>query len=192
MRFGTRESVFVLLLLAMPVAAYFFVFRPRNTQIAEVTTEIHKKQAKLEQLRKASKNIVDLGDEIEKLSETIELFEQKLPAQREVEVILKQVWELAAKHRLTPKSVRTDKPVTAAANFAAEQPIKMTIHGDFDGFYSFLLDLEKLRRITQMPQMKLEKIKADTEGQMEANVVLSIYFDPDGKADEEEPERGRL
>ncbi len=180
MRFGVREFIFVTLLLAMPIAAYFFVFRPRNIQIAEARAEISDKQAKLERLRAATKNIADLGQEIDKLAETIELFEQKLPAEREVEVILKQVWELAAAHRLTPKSVRTDKPVTAA--HFAELPIMMTINGNFDGFYSFMLDLEKLRRITRMPQMKIEKVTKDQEGQMEARVVLSIYFDPQSKA----------
>ena len=35
MQFGPREAVFILLLLAMPVAAYFFVFQPRATQVAE-------------------------------------------------------------------------------------------------------------------------------------------------------------
>jgi len=180
MKFGTRESIFILLLLAMPVAAYFFVFRPRNIQHTEVMQEIHQKQVKLEQLKVATRNITDLGKEIDKLSETIDLFQQKLPAEREVEVMLKQIWELAAKHRLVPKSIRTDKPVTAAQY--AELPINMTIVGNFDGFYSFLLDLEKLRRITRMPQMSLEKIRKNKEGQMEARVVLSIYFDPQSKS----------
>ena len=181
MRIGLRELIFILLLLAMPVAAYFFVFKPRNEQMIQVQSEIHRKRAKLDQLNAALRNVDDLGQEIDRLSKTVALFEEKLPAQREVEVILKQVWELAAKHQLTPKSVRTDKPVTAA-NFA-EQPIRMNINGDFDGFYSFLLDLEKLNRITQMKQMRLEKITSADEGHMEARVVLSIYFDPKDKDD---------
>ena len=163
----------------MPVAAYLLVFRPRNIQIEEARVEIKQKQEKLQRLQAATKNIADLGQEIQKLSETIELFEQKLPAQREVEVILKQVWELAAEHDLTPKSIRTDKPVNAS--HYAELPIMMTIKGNFDGFYSFLLDLEKMSRITRMPQLKIEKIKQE-EGQMEAKVVLSIYFDPQDQA----------
>jgi len=179
MRFGIREVLFVLLLLAMPVAAYVLVFWPRNVQIAEAREEIIQKQAKLDRLRVATKNITDLDQEIAKLAETIQLFEQKLPAQREVEVILKQVWELADSHSLVPKSIRTDKPVNAA--HYAELPIRMTIRGNFDGFYSFLLDLEKLRRITRMPQMDIKKIHKEEEGQMEARVVLSIYFDPQHK-----------
>lgn len=191
MRIGLRELIFIILLLAMPVAAYFFVFRPRNAQITQVKQEIRLKQDKLDQLNAATKNINDLGTEIDRLAETIALFEEKLPAQREVEVILKQVWELASKHNLTPKSVRTDKPVTAA-NYA-EQPIRMNINGDFDGFYSFLLDLEKLNRITQMKTMKLEKISNAGEGQMEARIVLSIYFVPQAsKTQGNGTGRGRL
>ena len=175
MRFGMREFIFVLLLLAMPVAAYFFVFEPRNVQIAEARGEIQQKQLKLAQLEAATRDIADLGQEIDKLSEAVSLFEQKLPAEREVEVILKQVWELAAKHDLKPKSVRTDKPIKNAQY--AEMPIKMTILGNFDGFYSFLLELEKMRRVTRTPEMKLKKIP-NQEGQMQADVVLSIFFDP--------------
>lgn len=179
MRFGLREIIFILLLLAMPMAAYWFVFKPRNAQIEEAREEIRQKQAKLEKLQSATHNIDDLGQEIDKLTEALEIFEQKLPAQREVEVILKQVWEIAAKHALTPKSVRTDKPVPAAQY--AEIPIYMTIVGDFDGFYSFLLDLEKLKRITRIPEMTLKKGTKGNEGQMTAELVLSIFFESSGQ-----------
>ena len=175
MRFGLREFVFIVVLLTLPVAAYFFVFEPRNVQIAEALKEIEDKESKLAQLEAVTKDIDDLGEEIDKLTTAIEMFEQKLPAQREVEVVLKQVWEMAAQHNLIPKKIRTDKPVGAAQY--AELPIQMTIVGDFDGFYSFLLDLEKMQRITRMPKMKLEKAKSNDDGQMQAKVVLSIFFD---------------
>lgn len=175
MRFGIREMIFVLLLLAMPVAAYFWVFQPRNQQIAEAREEIKARQQKLRQLEAATRRISDLGVEIDKLTDAVKLFEGKLPPQREVEVILKQVWELAARHQLTPKSIRTDKPVAAAQY--SELPIKMTIVGDFDGFYSFMLDLERLSRITRTPKMSLKKADGE-EGQMQADLVLSIFFDP--------------
>jgi type IV pilus assembly protein PilO len=175
-----REMIFLLVLLALPAASYFFVFQPRNAQIADARREVAQKQAKLEQLEAATRNIADLGTEIDKLSEAIDLFEQKLPAEREVEVILKQVWELAAKHKLTPKSIRTDKPVPSAGY--SELPIRLTISGDFDGFYSFLLDLEKLKRITRVPQMQIKKVPLE-EGQMQADVVLSIFFEAQDKSD---------
>ena len=174
MQFGVREFLFVLLLLAMPVAAYFFVFQPRNAQIAEARAEVQQKQAKLKQLESSTEGLEDIGQEIDRLNEAIELFERKLPPQQEVEVILEEVWKLAAEHNLTPKSVRTDK-IKANRQYA-EQPIKLKIIGDFDGFYEFLLSLENLPRITRLPLMKLKK-KGESEGHMHADMVLSIFFE---------------
>lgn len=177
MRFGPREIVFLLVLASMPAAAYFLVFQPRARETAEAHTEVARMEQKLRQLEAQTASIDSLADEIAKLQGAIDLFERKLPEQQQVEVILKEVWELAARHELTPKSVRTDKIVPAADY--AELPIKMTITGDFDGFYAFLLELERLPRITRMPTMRLRKLD-DGNGQMQADLVLSIFFD--GKA----------
>lgn len=180
MRFGFRELIFLVLLLGMPVGAYFFRYQPRNVEIAEARAEIAAKQAKLKQLETETARISDLGEEIDKLTEAIALFEQKLPTQREEQVILKEVAELAAANKLKVKSVRPDKIVKNADY--AELPIKMVILGDFDGYYSFLLELEKLQRITRMPQMQLKKQANNEEGLMEAEVVLSIFFEGDRPA----------
>jgi type IV pilus assembly protein PilO len=173
MRFGYREIVFFLVLLGLPVAAFVFVFQPVNDEIEQVRVENAAKQTKLDRLEVA-RHIEDLGNEIQKLDESIEMFEAKLPAEKEVEVILKEVWQLASQHGLRPRSVRTEKPV--AATMYSELPIKMEIIGDFDGFYSFLLDLEQLSRITRIPDMKLSKLH-DTEGHMKAGFTLSIFFE---------------
>jgi len=174
MHFSLREAMFILLLIMLPVAAYFFVFQPRNEQIAGARAEILKKQAKLRHLEAATKDIEDLGIEIERLEETIDLFEHKLPAAREVEVVLREVWQLATKNSLQPKGVRTDKPLSTAQY--AELPLRMSISGDFDGFYKFLLELEKLPRITRMPNMVLKKAP-DAQGEVNADVVLSIFYE---------------
>ncbi len=191
MKFGFREILFILLLLAVPVGAYLFVFEPRNRQIDEVREEIKRKQAKLEELESATRKIPDLGEEIDRLTDAIEIIEQKLPDERKVDEVLKQVWEMAARQRLTPRSVRTDKPLPG--NQYSELPIQMEIVGDFDGFYSFLLELEKLPRITQLPKMKLTKFaeKDAVQGQMRAEVVLSVFFETDDSAHFGGSKRGR-
>ena len=176
MRFGLREAMFILVLLAMPTAAWWFVFRPANEQIAQARQEIEAKSQKLGRLEEATRRIEDLGREIEKLTDAIEMFEAKLPAEKEVEVVLKEVWQLASRHGLKPRSVRTDKPIQAARY--SELPLEMVIVGDFDGYYSFLLDLERLSRITRIPRMDLTKFRQGEDGQMEATFTLSIFFEP--------------
>jgi type IV pilus assembly protein PilO len=55
----------------------------------------------------------------------------------------------------------------------------MEIYGDFDGFYSFLLQLERLPRITRVPKMTLKRTNGERkqQGRMKAEVTLSIFFE---------------
>jgi type IV pilus assembly protein PilO len=179
MRLGLREFMFLLLLVAIPTAAWWLVFKPANEQIAAARAEILAKQQKLTRLEAATRHIEDLGREIDKLTQAIDLFEAKLPAEKEVEVILKEVWQVAARHQLKPRSIRAEKPIKSLRY--SELPLKMVISGDFPGFYAFLLDLERLSRLTRIPDMKLEKVRTVTDGpdgQMEASFTLSIFFEP--------------
>lgn len=174
MRFGFRELIFLIVLLGLPIAAWMFVFQPINEEIVQVREENRAKQAKLEKLH-LNQHIEDVGREIDKLTQAIRVFEAKLPAEKEVEVILREVWQLATNRGLRPRSVRTEKPIKSP--MYTELPIRMEIIGDFDGFYEFLLDLEQLDRITRVLDMELRRL-SDEEGHMNAEFTLTIYFEP--------------
>jgi type IV pilus assembly protein PilO len=175
MRFGLRETIFLLLLLALPVAAYMFSFEKLITKTAALDRDTMQREEKLKQLETATRYIDDLGVEIDRLTTAITDFQQRLPEQQELEVILKQVWETATKHRLAQRSVRTSK--TTQTQYYTESPIAMVIVGDFDGYYSFLLDLENLPRITRVPKMKLKKVGGMSDGEIQADMTLNIFFD---------------
>lgn len=191
MRFGFREVLFVLLLLAVPVGAYLFVFEPRNKQIEEVREEIKRKQAKLEELEQATKKIPDLGEEIDRLTVAIDTIEQKLPDDRKLDELLRHVTDLATRHRLVTKSIRPAKP--EPSHHYSRLPVPVEIVGDFDNFYTFLLELEKMPRIVQLQKMKLSKLpeKDREHGQMRADVELSVFFETDDSAQFGATRRGR-
>ncbi len=191
MRFGFRELIFLVVLLAVPVASWWYVFRPRNAEIAQARMEIEIKQSKLDKLREVAKRIDDIGLAIETGREAVELIEAKLPNREQVEVILENVWQLAKRNHLSLKSVKSEKPVLATLYM--EQPLRVSMTGRFDGFYQFLLEMENLSRITRVPRMKLERIMetgglndADLDtGLMQADFTLSIYFEqPTDRSDE--------
>jgi hypothetical protein len=54
----------------------------------------------------------------------------------------------------------------------------MNLSGDFAGFYEFMLQLERLPRLTRVQNMTLDKINGQ-EGAMEAKLLLSIFFEPE-------------
>ena len=65
MRLGMRLLVFVLLMLGLMAAFYFFGLEPRNRQLAEARRETQAKQAKLAQLETATRSIANMGEEID-------------------------------------------------------------------------------------------------------------------------------
>ncbi len=187
MKFGFREFIFFIVLLAVPVAAYFYVFKPRNDEINKANEEIAMKQARLDTLAAVAARIDDIGLEIQRGRESVKTVEAKLPSAQDVEGILEQVWQTARRNALTLVSVKSEKPVPAALYM--EQPLKVAMEGQFDGFYQFMLELESLPRITRIHQMKIEKAKppasGDKEdalppGSMKTEFILSIYFEPQG------------
>lgn len=185
MRFGFRELIFFFVLLAVPVASFFYVFKPRGEQRSQARKEIDVKQARLNDLAAVASKIEDIGLAIEQGREYIKLIEAKLPNEQDAQTLLQGVWEIAKKNRLNVKSFKSDKPVPAALYM--EQPLKIEIDGEFDGFYQFMLELENLPRITRVHQLKL--VRADPSkmkdkdkdeplppGSMSAEFTLSIYF----------------
>ena len=192
MRMGLREIVFLIVLLVVPVASYYYVFKPRNAEITLAKAEIQNKQTKLTKLHEVTDRIDDIGLAIEQGRAAIELVEAKLPSQDQVEVILGDVWQLAAAARLDVKSVKSDKPLSAAGYM--EQPLKVVMEGAFEGFYQFLLGLENLPRITRIHHLKLARVtntrrrndESVPPGTMKAEFTLSIYYQPARRANGQE------
>ncbi len=182
MRFGIRELIFFIVLMAVPISSFFFVFKPRNELINQAKSEIQIKQSRLDRLAALTERLDDLGLAIANGRESIKLIEQKLPDKKGVDEILEQVWQIAKRNHQTVKSVKSKKMLPAALYM--ELPLDMEMEGDFDGFYSFLLELENLPRITRIHSLKLERLglKAgggeDTNpGMAKAKFTLSIYFE---------------
>ena len=183
MRFGFREFIFLIVLLAVPAVSLFYVFQPRNREIRQALDEMRVKQARLDRLAEVTSKIADIGLAIEEGRESIGFIEAKLPTDKNVEGVLEEVWAITSKNGLTVKSVKTKK--TKPTAIYSELPLEMALVGDFDGFYRFLLQVEALPRITRLHKLKLKRATSNlrapqddrTAGSMKADLTLSIYFE---------------
>ena len=114
MRFGIRELIFLMVLLAVPVASFLYVFKPRNDEIRQATEEIEIKKAKLNKLSEETQRIEDIGIMIERGKERIALIEAKLPSEQDVEGVLGQISQLSDRNKQIIKSIKSEKPIPAA------------------------------------------------------------------------------
>ncbi len=196
MRFGVRELIFFVVLLAVPVAAYFYLFQPKNADIAAAEAETEVKLARLNKLEEVASRLEDIGLAIEAGREAVEIVEAKLPSEQDVEGILQQIWSIADRNSQSVRSVKSETPVPAALYM--ELPLRVVMEGQFDGFYQFLLELEKLPRITRIHNMQLKRAAGDARpgprteprdggvppGWTRAEFLLSIYFESSGRSGE--------
>ncbi|HEX8521873.1 MAG TPA: type 4a pilus biogenesis protein PilO [Tepidisphaeraceae bacterium] len=178
MKIGFREIIFLTLMAALLAVAFLFL-KKTDQKRQRLLTDIRTEQAAITNLRTATAGIADLGKKLDELQQAITFFESKLPQEKEMDKILKEVWQMAEANSLQTKTIRTLKSERAAT--FSEQPISLSLSGDFNGYYSFLLQLEKLPRLTRVTSMRLEKI-SDREGEMTAQMQLSIFFEPDAVA----------
>jgi len=182
MKFGLREIVFLVLLMLIPVGAWWFVFRPQNALNAKMRSQIESRQAKLRELNKSMTTIKDLEKQIGELTKAIDFFQSKLPNQKEIDKILQDIWNLAKSNDLHTESIRalvcSDK--TGFVDEGApqgEQPIAVHLTGGFRGFYAFLLALENQPRIMRIRKMTVETKDNAPKGQIEAEFEMSIFFE---------------
>jgi type IV pilus assembly protein PilO len=179
MKFGIRELILVCAMCGLLVCSYLFVFKKANAKRDDLKQEVAAKQHALLGLNQATAGIDDLGRKIDELQRAITFFESKLPQEKEIDKILREISQMADANSLQTKTVKMLKSERGPSY--SEQPISVSLSGDFNGFYSFLLQLEKLSRITRVTQMKLEKLD-ERDGEMQAQMTLSIFFEPDTSA----------
>ena len=176
MRFGIRELIFVALMIGLLVSTWVFVFKKASARREQKLTDISQMDKALANLHKATAGIDDLNRKISELQKAIDFFASKLPQAKEMDKVLTEVSQMADANSLQSKTVKSLK--TERGMNYSEQSIQMHLAGDFNGFYSFLLQLEKLPRITRVTNMNLQKI-SDRDGEMQAQMTMSIFFEPD-------------
>ena len=170
---GLRKFVFFVLVVAIALIAYRYMIKPANRHLAEARARVQSKLNKLEEFEKATLAAKDLSEQLDQLQEAIKFFESKLPPTSEIHTVLKNVTVIAQKQGLTPKTIKTLDNKNNSGYI--EQPLKMQLVGNFNSFYSFLLELEKLPRIMKIRELKLSK-QRQQEGRIEADFIVSIFF----------------
>jgi Tfp pilus assembly protein PilO len=172
---GTTRIVLTLAgMVVVAAAVAHFLALPMLKQADADRGAIWVRRAQLVKLDRVARRITDLQEEVKRLEQALAFFEDRLPQEREVDVILREVWVIAEAKFMTTRSVRTGAPETQARY--CSQPITLALEGPFEGFYEFLLGLERLPRITKIRQMQVTKSPLK-EGIVQAELLVDIFFE---------------
>lgn len=182
---GFRGIMLLAAVVGMPVASYFLVFRPQNNEINRAKQDIEYTKSLLDKLREETARNADLEKAIEEIRLSVVAAETRLPSDKEIADVVRQVSDLALQAGLEDPGMKSAKPVQAALYM--EQPLNMTMKGDFRSFFLFMANVEKLPRIMRVTDLKLtrdDKVQEAAADGLIADKVeftLSIYFQPGKK-----------
>lgn len=176
---GLRESAFILLLMCMPGLTWWFVLRKDASRNAEMMQSVSTQCAKLHELAAVSRAVDKLEADCKRLTEANERFYARLPAEKDIDEVLKDTWRLAESNQLATKSIRivdSDRNRLGTPKIPyREQPIAMQIEGDFMGFYGFLLTLENQPRVMRIRQIDIKHLDNSRPGQIQADLLISVF-----------------
>ncbi|MDD5459447.1 MAG: type 4a pilus biogenesis protein PilO [Phycisphaerae bacterium] len=173
MNSGMKKLLFFIVILGISYVAYQYMLKPANKNLSENKKRVEAKYEKLAELERATSAANDLHKQLGELEEAIKFFESKLPSTSEIHKVLEQVTVIAQKQGLKPKTIKTLEKKNNSGYI--EQPLKMELQGNFNSFYSFLLELEKLPRIMKIRNLELQKVR-DAQGEVSTNFIVSIFF----------------
>lgn len=177
MKFGPRELILLALLLVLPLSSYWLVFAPQNRGIEAAEAELEEKRAQLDKLSAATQHNESIEAANKEIAQAIEEIEGKLPTGKEITLVVRQVSDLAIRAGLSQPAMTAGDPEPATNGSGyMQQELELEMTGDFHGFYRFLLDLERLPRITRVPGFVMERSRKN-DGEMTAEMTLTIYFE---------------
>lgn len=173
MKSNLRKLIFFIVVIGVALVAYQYMIKPANESLAKAKSNLRKNLDTLQKIEQETAAAKDISQQLEQLQEAMKFFESKLPPTSEIDTVLKNVTVIAQKQGLRSKVIKTLKQKDNSGYI--EQPLEMQLVGNFNSFYSFLLELEKLPRIMKVRELKLDK-KQQMEGEVTADIVVSIFF----------------
>lgn len=191
MKLGIREMTFLLVLAAIPVAAWFFVFEPRNQDIEQSRREIAQMESTLIRLDQLTDEVGDVRTAIDEAELRLADFRRNIPDANEVDDMLAEIHRIGERNALGISSIRALNRTETQGY--AEIPLSLEIDGSFRGLYRFLIDLERLPRITRVQDLKLERNLVESRGrdaeddtpsgQIDASMTVVIYCEGELEGD---------
>jgi len=145
-------AVILSVTVLLGILFFFFVYTPQQDTIAELEVERAEVRENLARARETEANIEQLRAEAEKMDLLVNLFEQRLPDQREIPALLRNFERLG--NELGLRVQLQALPTITDVN-KETIPYKVTTWGDFHTILTFINLLERDNRYLKISDLDI-------------------------------------
>jgi len=159
-----REKILIILItIVVPLFLYYkFYYLPSKAKINHIKEDIKKLELEIAKLESFVKREKIIESEVEKRKKFLDEIKSILPTEKEIPQLLKNVSELAKKHKL--EILRFTPRQEERKDYYNIIPFDMELKGYFYDIIKFLNEVESLPRLVTLnnievlPQQKEEKL----------------------------------
>lgn len=166
--------------LAVVAAIGYFVISPKTAEREALRQRNETLQAEVTKARADEASLRPFRAQAEALRRRLEVARSRLPSEREIPGLYRQISDLAGQSGLAVALFAT-KPAEEKDS-VAEIPISVTAEGTYHQFGGFFSRMGRIPRIVNLGDFRLAGIERPT-GTMRAELTLATYlFRPEGGA----------
>ena len=152
-----RKPIIAGVCILLLIIFYFLWVSDMMAQIDKLQAQIGRTEIEIINQKKILADGPKLLGRIKELEQRLLTMVASLPEQKEIEGLLKQITDLLSESNLVSKKFAPGKEQINEELFYATIPIQLNVRGDYQKQGSFLLSLNDLPRIVNVPTIKLIK-----------------------------------
>lgn len=168
----------VMFLAIIGGGGYFLVLSPKLADVDGLRGRNAALQDEVRKNRAIALSLAGFRQEAIRLRERLEVAKERLPSEKEIPTLYRQISDLAFQAGLTVSLFQPKEPLPK--DIYSEVPISVSAEAGFHQVGSFFERLGRLRRIVTLTDIKLQGIERPT-GAVKADLTLATYlFRPEG------------
>lgn len=152
---------YVLLVVVIFGAAYFLYFKPQQAEIQRIKAERVKAEEEVARLQEKKKELDIIEATLATLKETLKDLEAIIPKQKEIDVILRRIQQLAFDSRLD--IIRFAPKGEINREFYSEWPIPIEIRGNYHNLAIFFDRLSKFARLFNIENFNIKALQTQSD-----------------------------
>ena len=174
-----QKIVFGVILVVVIVAGgYFLLLSPKMVEVSDLRQQRAAKETEMLQSRALAASLARFKQEAEALRVRLETAKERLPSEREIPGLYRQVSDLAYQTGLAVSLFQPRDPATR--DIYQEVPISISAEAGYHQLGTFVGRIARLSRIVNLIEMKITGISRPT-GTLRADLTLATYvFRPEG------------
>ena len=168
----------VIFLILLGAGGYFLLLSPKMVEVSGLRQQRAAKETEMLQSRALAASLARFKQEAEALRARLETAKERLPSEREIPGLYRQVSDLAYQAGMAVSLFQPREPATK--DIYQEVPISVSAESGYHQLGTFLDRIARLPRIINLTDMKITGISRPT-GTIRAELTLATYvFRPEG------------